>query len=252
MAEDAGPPADKAELREQIEAMLKKINPDYNILFAQPIEMRFNEMLEGTKAELSVKIFGTDYDVLEKLAEQIKGILEKTPGAAQVEFETEGRTPQLLIEAKHDVLQRYSLSAAEVNKAISAALAGKVVGTIEGEKRHDIVVRMPEELRADDEKIHKLPLRVGDHGLIQLGQVGRVQDGQSRRTDPARRRPAPRRAHGEPRRTRCRRFRARSRTTHQGTGEDAGRLHGRVWRAVQEPTGSPRTPGDRCPRGAGA
>ena len=69
------------------------------MLFAQPIEMRFNEMLEGTKAELSVKIFGTDYDVLENRAEQIKGILEKTPGVAQVEFETEGRTPQLQIRS---------------------------------------------------------------------------------------------------------------------------------------------------------
>src|SRR6185436_5955628 len=67
----AGRPRTKAELNEQIEATLKKINPDYNILSAQPIEMRFNEMLEGTKAELSVKIFGDDYDVLEKLAEQI-------------------------------------------------------------------------------------------------------------------------------------------------------------------------------------
>lgn len=168
----AGRSRDKAELREHIEAMLKKMNPSYNILFAQPIEMRFNEMLEGTKAELSVKIFGTDYDVLEKLAGQIKRILENTPGAAQVEFETEGRTPQLLIEAKHDELQRYSLSSAEVNKAISAALAGKVVGTaIEGEKRHEIVVRMPEKLRVDDEKIRQLPLRVGEHGLIKLGQV---------------------------------------------------------------------------------
>ncbi len=153
-------------------AMLKKMNPSYDILFAQPIEMRFNEMLEGTKAELSVKIFGNNYDVLETLAERIKSILENTPGAAQVEFETEGRTSQLLIEAKHDELQRYGLSSAEVNKAISAALAGKVVGTaLEGEKRYEIVVRMPEDLRADDEKIRQLPLRVGDHALIKLGQV---------------------------------------------------------------------------------
>jgi cobalt-zinc-cadmium resistance protein CzcA len=90
-----GRPSTKAELNEQIVATLKKMNPEYNVLTAQPIEMRFNEMLEGTKAELAVKIFGNDYDVLEKLAEQIKGILEKTPGAAQVEFETEGRTPPI-------------------------------------------------------------------------------------------------------------------------------------------------------------
>ncbi len=167
-----GRPTSKAELRMQMEAKLKKINPDYKILFAQPIEMRFNEMLEGTKAQLAVKIFGSDYDVLEKLAEQIKGILEKTPGVSQVEYETEGRTPQLQIEVKRDALQRYSLQAGEVNKAVSAALAGQVVGiAVEGNRRREIVVRMPEALRADDEQIKRLPLRVGQVGMIRLGQV---------------------------------------------------------------------------------
>ena len=167
-----GRPTTKAELREHMEKALKKINPDYKILFAQPIEMRFNEMLEGTKAQLAVKIFGTDYDVLEKLAEQIKGILEGTPGVSQVEYEHEGRTPQLQIDVKRDALQRYSMQAGEVNRAVNAALAGQVVGTaIEGNRRRDIVVRMPENLRADDEQIKKLPLRVGQVGLIRLGQV---------------------------------------------------------------------------------
>jgi cobalt-zinc-cadmium resistance protein CzcA len=119
-----------------------------------------------------VKIFGTDYDVLEKLGEQIKGILEKTPGVSQVEYETEGRTPQLEITVKRDALQRYSLQAGEVNKAVNAALAGQVVGTaIEGNRRRDIVVRMPEVLRGDDEQIKRLPLRVGQSGMIRLGQV---------------------------------------------------------------------------------
>ncbi|MEO7298426.1 MAG: CusA/CzcA family heavy metal efflux RND transporter [Verrucomicrobiota bacterium] len=167
-----GRPTNKAELREHIEAVLKKINPDYDILFAQPIEMRFNEMLEGTKAELAVKIFGNDYDILEKLAEQVKGILEKTPGVAQVEFETEGRTPQLQINVKRDVLQKYSVQAGEVNKAINAALAGREVGKIiEGNRRYDIVVRMPEGIRANDEEIKKLPVRVGESGLLPLGKV---------------------------------------------------------------------------------
>jgi cobalt-zinc-cadmium resistance protein CzcA len=172
----AGRPTNKAELREQIEKALKRINPDYDILFAQPIEMRFNEMLEGTKAEISVKIFGTDYDVLEKLAEQIKGILEKTAGVAQVEFETEGRTPQLVIEAKRDFLQRYGLQAGEVNKAVSAALGGEVVGVmVEANRRRDVVVRMPEALRANDDEIKKLPVRVGDHGMLPLGQLVNFQ-----------------------------------------------------------------------------
>lgn len=168
----AGRPTNKGELREQMEIALKKLNPEYNILFAQPIEMRFNELLEGTKAELAVKIFGNDYDILEKLGAQVKEILEGTPGAAEVEYETEGRTPQLQIDVKRDALQRYSLQAAEVNRAVSAALAGETVGiAVDGDKRRDIVVRMPESLRADDEQIKALPLRVGDNGLIHLGKV---------------------------------------------------------------------------------
>ena len=165
-------PTNKAELREHIEATLKKINPDYSILFGQPIEMRFNEMLEGTRAELAVKVFGNDYDVLDKLAEQIKGILEKTPGAAQVEFETEGRTPQLQLDVKRDVLRRYSLQASEANKAVNTALAGQVAGVlVEGNRRFDIVVRMPEALRADDAQIKKLPVRIGETGLVPLGKL---------------------------------------------------------------------------------
>ena len=168
----AGRPANKAELREQMEAELKKINPDYDLLFAQPIEMRFNEMLEGTKAELAVKIFGNDYDVLEPLAKQVKEILEKTPGVAQVEYETEGRTPQLQINVKRDVLRRYNLQAGQVNNAVGAALAGEEAGVIvQGNRRYDIVVRMPESLRADDAEIQKLPVRVGEAGLLPLGKL---------------------------------------------------------------------------------
>ena len=167
-----GRPTTKAELREQVEAALKKINPAYDLLFAQPIEMRFNEMLEGTKAELAVKIFGNDYDLLEPLAGQIKGILEKTPGVAEVEYETEGRTPQLQMNIKREVLRRYNIQAGEVNRAVHAALAGQVAGQlVEGNRRFDIMVRMPEELRADDEEIKKLPLRVGESGMLPLGQV---------------------------------------------------------------------------------
>src|SRR5213594_4139486 len=171
-----GRPRNKAELHTQIGAVMKRLSPNSNIIFSQPIEERFDEMLEGTKAELSVKIFGDDYDVLDKLAEQIKGILEKTRGAGEIEYETEGRAGQLLIEAKHDELQRYSLSASEVNKAVSAALAGKVVGTaIEGEKRYEIVVRMADQFRGDEEKVRELPLRVGDHGLLKLGEVANLK-----------------------------------------------------------------------------
>ncbi|MFM1943126.1 MAG: Cobalt-zinc-cadmium resistance protein CzcA [Verrucomicrobiota bacterium] len=162
----------KAELQVKIEEALRAVDESYSMLFAQPIEMRFNEMLEGTKAELAVKVFGNDYDVLERLAEQIKGILEETPGVAQVEFETEGRTSQLQIDVRRDVLRRYGLQVQEVNEAVEAALAGRYAGTVvEGNRRYEIAVRMPEELRGDDEAISRLPVRVGEHGLVTLGQL---------------------------------------------------------------------------------
>ncbi len=167
-----GRPRTKAELNEQIEKELKKINPSYDVLSAQPIEMRFNEMLEGTKAELAVKIFGNDYDVLEPLAEQIKIILENTDGVAEVEYETEGRTPQLQMNIRREVLRDYSVQAGEVNKAVHTALAGQVVGQlIEGNRRFDIVVRLPEELRANEEQMKRIPLRVGASGILPLGKV---------------------------------------------------------------------------------
>ncbi len=167
-----GRPKNKAELIEQIDATIKQVNSDYNVLMAQPIEMRVNEMLEGTKSDLAVKIFGEDFEVLEKIAGQIKEILEKVPGVAQVEFETESQTPQLQINVKREALQRHGLQAASVNRTIHAALAGKFSGTIvEGNKNFDIVVRMPEELRGDLEHIKKLPVRVGETGLVPLGTL---------------------------------------------------------------------------------
>src|SRR4029453_1358689 len=109
----------------------------------------------------------SDYDVLDKLAEQIKGILEKTPGQEQVEYETEGRTPQLQLTVKRHVLPKNSLQGSEVNRAVQAALAGEIVGQIvDGNRRFDIVVRLPEQLRADDNEIKKPPLRAGAPGRL--------------------------------------------------------------------------------------
>ncbi len=188
-----GRPSNKTELIEQLDATFKDLNPDYAALFGQPIEIRFNEMLEGTRAELAVKIYGDDYDVLEKLAEEIKGILETMPGISEIEYESEGRTPQLQIVAKPEMLQRYGIQAQEVNNAVTAALAGATVGTmLDGNKRHDIVVRLSENVRADLSQIEKLPLRVGTSGLVLLGNVVEIKE--IRNVEPIRRDAGQRRA----------------------------------------------------------
>jgi cobalt-zinc-cadmium resistance protein CzcA len=149
-------------------------------MVAQPVEMRFNEMLEGIRADIAVKIFGNDYDVLERLGSEVKEVLEQIPGTregeGEVEYETTGRAPMLEIRVKRDVLATYNLHAGDVNQTIAAALGGQTVGTmIEQNRRFDIVVRLAEADRENLEKIRALPVRVGDSGLLPLGDLADIQ-----------------------------------------------------------------------------
>lgn len=170
----------KEELAGLIGASIEAQFPDCHVLIAQPIEMRFNELLEGVRADVSVKVFGNDYDVLEKLAEQIKPLLEATQGAGEVEYETEGRADVLEIQVRREALARHSLGAAAVNETITTALAGRVVGTLaHGEHPHDVVVRMSGERRDRLEEIRDLPVRVGEHGMVALGDLAALNKVQS-------------------------------------------------------------------------
>lgn len=141
-------------------------------LFSQPIEMRFNEILEGTRADIAVKVFGDDFSVIEKVAGEAREILEKIPGAADVEFDALGKSPLLEIVPKRDAMSKYNLHAAELNRVVATALAGEEVGKlIEGNRRFDIVVRLNESLRENIDELKRLPVRVDDGGLLTLGQV---------------------------------------------------------------------------------
>jgi cobalt-zinc-cadmium resistance protein CzcA len=151
---------------------LAKHVPGEGHLFSQPIEMRFNEILEGTRADIAVKVFGEDFKVIEQIASEAREILEKVPGAADVEFDALGKSPLLEIIPKREAMGKYNLHASELNRVVGTALAGQEVGKlIEGNRRFDIVVRLTEELREQIEDLKRLPVRVDDGGLLTLGQV---------------------------------------------------------------------------------
>ena len=170
-----GRPKTKDELNTGIQKVAQRVYKGQTFEFAQPIEMRFNEMLEGVRADVSVKVFGEDFDVLERAAKQAKAVLEKVPGTESVEFETAGRPKSIVVQLDHTALLRLGLGTQEVNRAITDAVAGAEVGFIpEGEARHMIVVRMPESLRADPAAILALPLRVGEYGMVPLSRVARL------------------------------------------------------------------------------
>ena len=136
----------KDELAKKILEVIEEKVPGQEMVMSQPIEMRFNELMEGIRADVSVKLFGTDYDVLEKTASEMKELLEKVPGAGEVEFEASGRTPMLEVQVDREALAKYSVSAAELNKAVTTGLGGETVGLfVEGNRRFDIVVRLPED-----------------------------------------------------------------------------------------------------------
>ncbi len=167
----------KRRLGEILRAEVEAINPGAAVLVAQPIEMRFNELLEGIRADLAVKVYGDDYDATEKVAEELKKLLEAIPGAGEVEFESLGRTPLLEVVAKRDALARYGVQAAELNHAVASALAGEQAGVlVDGDRRHPVVVRLPETARANPAALRALPVRVGEHGLLPLGDLAELHE----------------------------------------------------------------------------
>lgn len=167
-----GHPIAKDELARLMAEELGKNLPGEGHLFSQPIEMRFNEILEGTRADITVKVFGEDFGIIERIAGEAREILERIPGAADVEFDALGKSPLLEIVPKREAMSRYNLHAAELNQVVNTALAGKEVGKlVDGNRRFGIVVRLSESLRERIDDLKRLPVRVDDGGLLTLGQV---------------------------------------------------------------------------------
>lgn len=171
-----GRPATKEELIAQMRRELATHAPGQTFLFTQPIQMRFNEMMAGVRADIAIKIYGDDFTVLEKLASEIRDLVRQIPGSGDVEFDSFGRSPLLEIKPDRAALRRYNLQAADVNRALAAALAGEDVGTvIEGNRRFPIVVRLAEAGRRDIELMKRVPVRADEGGLLTLGQVAHFE-----------------------------------------------------------------------------
>ncbi|MGD9896343.1 MAG: efflux RND transporter permease subunit [Candidatus Methylacidiphilaceae bacterium] len=167
---ERGRPIDRERLIEIISREVQTRVPGQTMLFVQPIEMRFNDMLEGQRAELAVKWFGPDYDVLEELASRTQEILRTIPGALEVEFQSAGRSPSLEFTPDRNAMERYIVQSAEINGAVSTGVGGEPVGTmIDGERRYPIVIRLPEVERSDPNRVLQLPVRSENGGLLPLG-----------------------------------------------------------------------------------
>ena len=149
--------------------------PGMEVEFTQPIEMRFNELITGVRADIAVKVFGEDLSILARKGEEIRTLAEKVRGAADITVEKVEGLPQMQVTYDRSKISRYGLHIADVNEVISMAFAGKAVGNVfEGEKRFDLVVRLDEAHRRDVDNLQELYLDTPGGGKVPLDEVADV------------------------------------------------------------------------------
>ena len=133
--------------------------PGNNYEFSQPIQLRFNELISGVRSDVAVKIFGDDNDVLNKSAAEVAEVLQAIPGASEVKVEQTTGLPVLTVNIDRARAARYGLSLADVQDTLTIAIGGREAGTFfQGDRRFDIVVRLPEAVRESIPALRKLPI----------------------------------------------------------------------------------------------
>lgn len=168
----------KARLVELMSELLNSTVPGQAVMFSQPIQLRFNEIMAGTRADLSLKIFGEEVAEMDNIATQAAAILRTIPGGGDVEFEAAGLMPSVEIVPRRDQLLLHNLHADEINDTISIALGGVVAGQIPGKVRPlDVVVRMPGAERVTVDRIGELPISAQDGSgtTVALAKVAEIK-----------------------------------------------------------------------------
>ena len=146
----------KGKLVKLIELSLKAI-PGNNYEFTQPIEMRFNELIAGVRGDVAIKVYGDDFDAMRKTADEILAVLQTIPGAADARVEQTSGMPVLTVEIDRAAIARYGLNVADVQDVVAVAIGGREAGLVfEGDRRFDVVVRLPDALRAQPQMLESL------------------------------------------------------------------------------------------------
>lgn len=152
------PRKSKNELIRELEVAVKAV-PGNNYEFTQPVQMRMNELIAGVRADVAVKVYGDDLEQLMAIGDAVENLAGKVAGAADVKLEQVTGLPLLTITPDRAALARYGLSMQDVQETVSIAVGGGRAGQLfEGDRRFDIVVRLPEAMRTDIDRLHELPI----------------------------------------------------------------------------------------------
>jgi cobalt-zinc-cadmium resistance protein CzcA len=171
--------ATKDELVEAMKQALEEEVPANGYSFSQPIELRVAELVAGVKSDIGISLYGDDLETLQQKAEEIVRVLNKVPGAADVQAEQTGGLPFLRVIIKRNQIARYGINARDVLDAV-AAIGGREVGQIfEGQRRFPLQVRLGPEWRQDLERIRQIKIADPQGRQIPLDELAelRVEDG---------------------------------------------------------------------------
>jgi len=169
----------RTQLVAELETLVKRI-PGNNYEFTQPIQMRFNELISGVRSDVAVKIYGDDLEQLAELGEQVESVVGRIDGAQDSKVEQVTGLPVLQITPDRTALARLGLNVADVQNAVGTAFGGSVAGQVfEGDRRFDVVVRLPERRRQDVDAIGQLRIPLPEHdgdprGFVPLQEVASI------------------------------------------------------------------------------
>jgi cobalt-zinc-cadmium resistance protein CzcA len=173
------PKEPKDKLVARLQAAVEQI-PGNNYEFTQPIQMRFNELISGVRSDVAVKIFGDDLDQLLTSGQAVQEIMEKIPGAEDVKVEQVTGLPVLQVTPNRAAMARLGLNVSDIQDVVATSLGGTEAGQIfEGDRRFDVVVRLPEHIRSNIDEIGRLrvPLHgvAGMTGFVPLSEVATIE-----------------------------------------------------------------------------
>jgi len=143
--------------------------------FTQPIEMRFNELITGVRADLAIKVFGEDLDILSQKAKEIEAAIKGVPGAADIIVEKTAGLPQMKIRYDREKIAKYGINIGVLNDIVTLGFAGKTAGTVfEGEKQFDLVVRFAENYRQDLDNIRQASVKLPNGSALPLSEFAEI------------------------------------------------------------------------------
>lgn len=164
----------KEELAEKFKEALEII-PGMEFEFTQPIEMRFNELITGVRADLAIKVFGEDLDVLLKTAQSIEAAIQGVEGAADIILEKVDGLPQMKIEYDRGKIAKFGLNISDLNEVVTMGFAGMSAGKVfEGEKQFDLVVRFSEPFRKNIKNLEQASIQLPSGGSVPLSELAKI------------------------------------------------------------------------------